>query len=278
MDDWNFEDQTDQYNGGDTSTGNDYNGYTPGYDNTNLDTGNAGSDYNGYTPGYNNPNLDTGGVTQPSATPDWFTGNPNVMGNTGAPMTSSNGSSVGGSIQQALAGLFSGGNGTKLATTGISALLEGIQNKQKAAAAQKMATNPALDPFGSQRQFYQTQAQNAVTNPYDSPIVKAQITQLQNAQNIKDAAAGRRSNSLTSSPAVMAQMAQIAQNYQNQMAQQGGSNLAPNSGLAQILQSGSNSGINGYISPLTNAVGNTTQTSQNSDVLEALKKFLSSNS
>ena len=117
-----------------------------------------------------------------------------------------------GSISTTLANIFNNPNAMKMGAAGLSALLEGYQNKKKAAAMQQAAKQ--IDPWASQRPFYQQQAQAAVTNPYDSPIVKAQIEQLQQAQNIKDAAAGRRSNSLTSSPAVMAEMARIAQAYQ----------------------------------------------------------------
>lgn len=167
------------------------------------------------------------------------------------------------SISPTLASLFNNSTAMGMTGKGIAALFEGYQNKKKADAMQKLASSAALDPFGSQRGFYQQQAKNAVTNPYDSPIVQAQIAQLQKAQSIKDAAAGRRSNSLTSSPAVMAQMAQIAQSYQNQMAQQGGSNLSPNGGLAAILQSGSNANTNGYLSPLMSLLGNYTQAQKN---------------
>ena len=80
---------------------------------------------------------------------------------------------------------------------------------------------------------------------------------------LKDAAAGRRSNMLTSSPAVMAEMAKIAQNYQQQMAVQGGANISPSGGLAQILQSGATADVNGYLSPLMAMLGNTTQAQKN---------------
>ena len=139
---------------------------------------------------------------------------------------------------------------------------------------QKLAKNPALDPFGSQRPFYQQQAQQAVTNPYDSPIVKAQIEQLQNAQNIKDAAAGRRSNMLTSSPAVMAEMAKIAQNYQQQMAVQGGANIAPSGGLADILSKSTTYDANGYISPLLTAAGYGTKANALDNLTAEQKKLL----
>lgn len=169
-----------------------------------------------------------------------------------------------GSIQNTLAGIFSGAqNNPALMGKGLAAILEGVQNKKKQSAMRANASQ--LDPWGSQRGFYQQQAQSAVTDPFSSPIVKAQVEQLQNAQNIKDAAAGRRSNSLTSSPAVMAEMAKIAQQYQAQMAQQGGASINP-SGLATTLNAGSQAGINGYVSPLLTALGWNNQSEQNKQV------------
>jgi len=278
MDDWNFEDQTDQYNDGDTSTGNDYNGYTPGGDYSNIDTNyDTPVDYGNYGGNQFDSN------TTPT-TPDWFTsGDPNVTGSNAAPLNgmptyNNTSANVGGDIKNYLSNLFStGGAGAQggLLAKGLAALVEGNQNKQRASAAQSMATNPALDPFGSQRAFYQQQAQQAVTNPYSSPIVQQQVSAMQHAQDIKDAAAGRRSNQLTSAPAVLAAQAKIAQDYQQQMATQGGAGIAPNQQLATILQNGSNAGINGYMSPLANAYGNASQTASNTNTLEALKKFLS---
>lgn len=165
-----------------------------------------------------------------------------------------------GSISTTLANIFNNPNAMKMGAAGLSALLEGYQNKKKAAAMQQAAKQ--IDPWASQRPFYQQQAQQAVTDPYSSPIVKAQIEQLQNAQNIKDAAAGRRSNSLTSSPAVMAEMARIAQAYQAQMANQGGATIQP-SGLAQTLGAASTYDANGYLSPLASILGNYAQSNVN---------------
>jgi len=165
-----------------------------------------------------------------------------------------------GSISTTLSSIFNNPNAMKMGAAGLSALLEGYQNKKKAAAMQQAAKQ--IDPWASQRPFYQQQAQAAVTNPYDSPIVKAQIEQLQNAQNIKDAQAGRRSNSLTSSPAVMAEMARIAQAYQAQMANQGGATIQP-SGLAQTLGAASTYDANGYLSPLAALLGNYAQSNVN---------------
>lgn len=155
-----------------------------------------------------------------------------------------------GGISQALSDLFN----NKKTMTGIGVLFEGFQNMQKANAMQGLASKMqgAMDPFGKQRAGYQTQLAAAIQNPYSSPIVRAQVEQLQRAQAAKDAAAGRRSNSATSSPAMLAAQAQIAQNYINSLMQPAGANISP-SGLSSLLpvqQSGINAGINNVISPV----------------------------
>ena len=236
---------------GDWSQGN--------YDYTYGNTSDYGNDY------YNNINYGANGSGGVDLS------NPSYNYN-GAGLTQT--SNPFGSISQTLSGLFNNPQALGLAGKGVAALFEGYQNKKKAAAMQQLAKNQALDPFGSQRQFYQQQAQQAVTNPYDSPIVKAQIEQLQNAQNIKDAAAGRRSNMLTSSPAVMAEMAKIAQNYQQQMAVQGGANIAPSGGLAEILSKGTTYDTNGYISPLLTAAGYGVQNNALANLTAEQKKLL----
>lgn len=244
-----YEDQTSWNNDGEWSIGNEYNGYDPGMENySNLDT-----DYYG----------DQGNLND-----FWDSGTAiNTGGSDGWTLPSS------GSITSTLSNLFQGGLNNPLIGKGLSALMEGYQNKQKQAAMNKIAAG--ADPWGSQRPFYQQQARQAVTDPYSSPIVKAQIEQLQRAQSIKDAAAGRRSNTLTSSPAVMAQMAQIAQQYQNQMAQQGGAGIAPSAAGIGAATSGAQAGINGYLSPLAALLGNTQTTNANNNRISALQKFLS---
>ena len=229
------------------------------YDYTYGNTSDYGNDY------YNNINYGANGSGGVDLS------NPSYNYN-GAGLTQT--SNPWGSISRTLSGIFNNPNAMGLAGKGVAALFEGYQNKKKAEAMQKLAKNPALDPFGSQRQFYQQQAQQAVTNPYDSPIVKAQIAQLQNAQNIKDAQAGRRSNMLTSSPAVMAEMAKIAQNYQQQMAVQGGANIAPSGGLAEILSKGTTYDTNGYISPLLTAAGYGVQDNALANLTAEQKKLL----
>lgn len=155
-----------------------------------------------------------------------------------------------GGISQALSDLFN----NKKTMTGIGVLFEGFQNMQKANAMQGLASRMqgAMDPFGKQRPGYQAQLAASIQNPYSSPIVRAQVEQLQRAQAAKDAAAGRRSNSATSSPAMLAAQAQIAQNYINSLMQPAGAGIDPSKGLASLLsvqQSGINAGINNFISP-----------------------------
>ena len=182
------------------------------------------------------------------------------------------------SLSPALADIFSNPSTASNALKFASVLAEGSQNKKKKQAMNALAKNPALDPFGSQRPFYQQQAQQAVTNPYDSPIVKAQIAQMQAAQDRKDAAAGRRSNQLMSAPAVQAEAAKIAMQYQNQMAIQGGAQFGPSGMLGQALMQGANAGVNGYISPAITGMSAYLQSMKNDEFrqkyLEAINKFL----
>lgn len=181
-----------------------------------------------------------------------------------------------GGLQQTLAGLFSGQQGKAL-TSGLAALLEGSQNKKKASQLQALASQlqQTSDPFGSQRPFYQQQLQQTVQDPYSAPIVKSQVEQLARAQAIKDAAAGRRSNTATSNPALLAAQAQVAQQYMNSLMQPAGANIAPNqSAYANAALQGINAGSAGYASPLASALGFNQQSSNNTAVIDALKSFL----
>lgn len=181
------------------------------------------------------------------------------------------------SLSPALSNIFSNPSMASNALKFASVLAEGSQNKKKQQAMNALAKNPALDPFGSQRPFYQQQAQQAVTDPYGAPIVKAQIAQMQEAQARKDAAAGRRSNSLMSAPAVQAEAARIAMQYQQQMANQGGAQFGPSGSLGQILTSGTNAGVNGHISPAIAGISSYLQGLKNDEFrqkyLDAIRKF-----
>jgi len=179
-----------------------------------------------------------------------------------------------GGVQNTLSGLFN----NKGFVTGLGALAEGYQNKKKAAALQQMVNQnrQPLDPFGSQRPFYQQQLQQAVQDPYSAPIVKAQVEQLKRAQDIKNAAAGRRSNSATTDPALLAAQAQVAQNYMNSLQTPAGANISPQ-GLSSLLsaqQQGINNDVNGYLSPALSALGRNAGVDQNTRTIEALRELL----
>lgn len=182
---------------------------------------------------------------------------------------------MGGTNWDSLQKILSGPLSSAL-TKGIGALFEGNSNKKMAKSLNNIATNPALDPFGSQRPFYQQQAQQAIADPYSSPMVKAQIDNMQRVQNIKDAAAGRRSNVLSSQPGVMAEQAKIAQDYLKTMMQGGGSGFGPaGSSIASALTQGAGYDARGYTAPIASAVGNIQQGGQNTDMLQQLIAALS---
>lgn len=162
---------------------------------------------------------------------------------------------AGGGISGTLEKLFSNSKAIK----GLAALMEGGQNKRYASNLQNMVNQnrQMLDPFGSQRGFYQGQLQSAVQNPYQAAIVRDQVNQIAQAQARKDAAAGRRSNMATTSPAMLAAQAAVAQNYMNSLMQPAGAGIAPQGGAAlQALMPGAMANAQGYTSPIVNAMQN----------------------
>lgn len=270
MDDWDYSSIDDNY-WSDTGNTPNTNTYEPVEDNYWSNTWNTGwtdnSDYN-----YSNPSTSYGDwfpqtsatTVQQSPAVENFLSNPSYNY---TPITNPLGTSTSSFLQD----LFTKGTNSNNIGQLAAALLTGRQNKQQASALNKAAST--VDPWASQRPFYQQQAQSAVTDPYSAPIVKAQIEQLQKAQNIKDAAAGRRSNSLLGSTAVLAEEAKIAQAYQAQMANQGGANISPASS-ASLLGQAATANTNGYITPLVTLFGNQTQNTSNTNYLNALTKFL----
>ena len=179
-----------------------------------------------------------------------------------------------GGVQNTLANLFN----NKAFVSGIGALIEGSQNKKKAAMTQQMVRQmqPAMDPFGAQRGQYQQELARTVQDPYSAPIVRDQVEQLKRAQAIKDAAAGRRSNSATTDPALMAAMAGVAQKYMDSLYTPAGANINPSglSSLISAMQQGNNADVHGYISPLLSAVGyNAGNNTTNADI-QAIKEKL----
>ena len=150
-----------------------------------------------------------------------------------------------GGVQNTLANLFN----NKAFVSGIGALMEGSQNKKKAAMTQQMVRQmqPAMDPFGAQRGQYQQELARTMQDPYSAPIVRDQVEQLKHAQAIKDAAAGRRSNSATTDPALMAAMAGVAQKYMDSLYTPAGANINPSglSSLISSMQQGNNTIVTG---------------------------------
>jgi len=193
-------------------------------------------------------------------------------------------------LSNILGGLFNGQSGItgkQLGTIG-AALLEGRQNKRiasqipQAVQAQQQRTSPfdvasaGASSMGanSMRDAMQQKLAAAMTDPYGQPIVKSQVDQIARAQAIKDAAAGRRSNSATSSPAMMAEQAKVAQNYINSLQQPAGASINPNSqGLEQIIQA-LKYGTQGYGSPIASAAGYTTGSNQNSTAMQQILQAL----
>jgi len=222
----------------------------------------------------------TGGQTM--APPEWFN------------QTQSQGSGLDrgmDSISSVLSNLFNGNSGItgkQLGTIG-AALLEGRSNKRmaskipQAVQQQQQRTSPydvastGASSMGanSMRDAMQQKLAAAMTDPYGQPIVKSQVDQIANIQAIKDAAAGRRSNSATSSPAMMAEQAKVAQNYINSLQQPAGAGINPsNQGLEQIIQA-LKYGAQGTTSPMMSALGYNTGTNQNSAAMQQIMEMMS---
>lgn len=178
----------------------------------------------------------------------------------------------GGSIQDTLQKIFTNPN---VLGKGIAALMTGQQNKKMASSLNNIASSPRLDPFGSQRPVYQQELQNAIKDPNSIPLIKQQTEAIARAQAIKDAAAGRRSNNATSSPAMLAAQAEAAQKYINSMMTPAGANINPNTGaMAGAMTSAAGYDANGYTSPLAYMLGNQQQAGSNSAAMQAILEAL----
>ena len=222
----------------------------------------------------------SGGQTM--APPEWFNQTQSQAGGLDRGMDS---------ISSVLSNLFNGNSGItgkQLGTLG-AALLEGRSNKRmasqipQAVQQQQQRTSPydvasaGASSMGanSMRDAMQQKLAAAMTDPYGQPIVKSQVDQIANIQAIKDAAAGRRSNSATSSPAMMAEQAKVAQNYINSLQQPAGANINPSSqGLEQIMQA-LKYGVQGTTSPMMSALGYNTGTNQNSTAMQQIMEMMS---
>ena len=139
----------------------------------------------------------------------------------------------------------------------LGALLEGYQNKQNAGLNRNtiQQVQQQTDPFASQRPYYQQQLQQSVANPYSPQIVADQVAALKRAQDIKNAAAGRRSNSATTDPELLKAMADVAMKYQQSLYGPAGVNISPNTAGLNGLLDANKQDTRGFISPLMSALG-----------------------
>ena len=156
-----------------------------------------------------------------------------------------------------------------------SKIPQAVQQQQQRASPYDVASTGASSMgANSMRDAMQQKLAAAMTDPYGQPIVKSQVDQIARTQAIKDAAAGRRSNTATSSPAMMAEQAKVAQNYINSLQQPAGAGINPSSqGLEQIIQA-LKYGTQGTTSPLMSAIGYGTGSNQNSNAMQQILQAL----
>ncbi len=189
--------------------------------------------------------------------------------------------------QSFLSQLFGSQGGNGLASV-LGALVEGRQNKkasqqnpqiiqqmrQQASPFDQASTGASSMGASSMRDAMQQKLAAAMQDPYGQPLVKAQTDALAQQQAIKDAAAGRRSNNATSSPALIAEQAKIAQNYINSLQNPAGAGMtAGMSGLDQLLAA-NKAGINGYASPMMSALGYNQGGSNNTAQMDLIRQIL----
>lgn len=158
-----------------------------------------------------------------------------------------------------LLGKIFGGSGGSGGMSGSNAYLKTLMNlvaaNQEKKSNQQMATQipqqvqqfrqqsspfdaaPGVVDPNSMRGIAQSQYSQSMADPYSSKIVSDQVNQMKAAQARKDAAAGRRSNTAYSSPALLAASADAAMKYQNQLGQQAGAGqFMGQSGLNELVQ------------------------------------------
>jgi hypothetical protein len=210
------------------------------------------TDYN--FPGYSAPDLGNQGASGNDI--NWMGALSKIMGGSGPGQTKQIGNPNAGS-QDMLTKILSSLGGLKGMFGLGSALMTGQQNKQSADNTNRIVQQQQArqDPFASQRPFYQQQLQQSVTSPYSSPIVADQLKAMQALQARKDAAAGRRSNTAGSNPALMAEAAKVALQDRNSLMQPAGANINPNQIGLQDLLGASQLQTQGTMSPLMSAIG-----------------------
>lgn len=137
------------------------------------------------------------------------------------------------------------------------ALMSGDQNKKKVPEYGQIARDPRLDPFGSQRGHYQQMASDFATTPTNNPVYQNIQAETMRKLQMQAAATGRRTNPTDVmarlQAAMMPQYNDTLRNYANL----GGSQFGPQgSTIADMLAKSANAKIEGYASPVMNALGN----------------------
>ena len=129
-----------------------------------------------------------------------------------------------GSIGQTLANLFNSKGGVGgIDALGKLAAAAYTENQRKKSNSVKAVNNvvqqqqPYLDPTKPMRDTAVQQFQQTVADPMSVPIVRSQIDAMTQAQRIKDAAAGRRSNDIAGNMQIMGKAGEIGNNYLNTM-------------------------------------------------------------
>lgn len=113
-------------------------------------------------------------------------------------------------------------------------ILEFLQKRQQAKALNQAAAR--MDPFGSQRPFYQEQLQQTYTDPnayMNRPEARLQLQALEKALARRDAKSGRRSQYGSRALELAQAQAKLLSDYRSPLAAAAGVNIAP--GGAQLL-------------------------------------------
>lgn len=154
----------------------------------------------------------------------------------------------------------------------LGAVQEMAANKKKANALSAIANQQReqMDPFGAQRAQYQQLLSQTYTNPnvvLGRPEIQAQLEQMKQQMDARDAAAGRRSQYGSRANQLALAAATLVDKYRQQLATLAGANIGPNTNqAAQIAAAGADYNAKG-LAPLFNAASNIQQQQTLADLL-----------
>lgn len=137
---------------------------------------------------------------------------------------------------------------------GMAGLEEKRANRGRADMLNRLMRNGMLDPAAQMRTTAMNQFDQAVADPMSVPVVRQQIDAMTQAQRIKDAQAGRRSNNLLGDTQVLGQAGKVINDY---LANMGRVYSPPQAGtLAQLGMDAAKYGNTGN-APIYSAIGST---------------------